>query len=121
MNEEIAASFLTMVIQGKIEEAYQKYVSFEGKHHNMHTPSGFKNLLQAMQAAEEHSPNKQFHIKNIFGKDDLVAVHSHLIINPEENGMATVHMFRFEKNKIVEMWDIAQQIPEDQINSDGAF
>lgn len=121
MNKENAIDFLSMIIQGKINEAYDKYVNLKGKHHNMYTPSGFTNLLQGMQAAEDQNPNKQFQIKNVFGEDDLIAVHSHLTLSANEPGMATVHMFRFDNNKIVELWDIAQPIPKDLINTDGPF
>lgn len=50
-----------------------------------------------------------------------MAVHSHLKMSSDEPGMATVHMFRFEEGKVVELWDIAQAIPSEEINSDGAF
>jgi predicted SnoaL-like aldol condensation-catalyzing enzyme len=120
-NKDIATNFLKMIIDGKIDEAYQVYIDPTGKHHNMFTPSGFENLKSGMQAAEEKTPNKHFAIKNVFGDDDLIAVHSHLVMNPPEAGMATVHMFKFNEGKIIEMWDIAQQIPEDPVNNDGAF
>jgi len=117
MNKDKAIHFL----EGKISEAYELYVDANGRHHNMYTPAGFANLQEGMQAAEEQTPNKQFKIKNVFGGDELIAVHSHLIINPSEPGMATVHMFRFENGKIIEMWDIAQSISSDSPNSDGPF
>ena len=33
-NKEFAIYFLNMVVEGKIDEAYRKYVDMEGKHHN---------------------------------------------------------------------------------------
>ena len=72
---------------------------------------------------EDHHqfPNKQFTIKNVIGEGDLVAVHSHLVIRPSEPGMSVVHLFRFQGEKIVELWDIGQAIPADSPNLDGAF
>jgi predicted SnoaL-like aldol condensation-catalyzing enzyme len=121
MNKDKAIHFLELIIAGDINRAYDLYVDAEGKHHNMYTPAGFGNLQEGMQTAEEQTPNKQFRIKNVFGSNELIAVHSHLITNPSEPGMVTVHMFRFENEKIVEMWDIAQSIPSDSPNSDGPF
>jgi predicted SnoaL-like aldol condensation-catalyzing enzyme len=121
MNKDKAIHFLELIIAGKIDEAYELYIEVDGKHHNMYTPAGFGSLQEGMQAAEEQTPNKQFKIRNVFGDNELIAVHSHLIMKPSEPGMATVHMFRFENGKIVEMWDIAQTIPLDMPNNDGPF
>lgn len=121
MNKDKAIHFLELIIAGKIGEAYDLYVDARGRHHNMYTLAGFGNLREGMQAAEEQSPNKQFEIMNVFGNGELIAIHSHLIVNPGEPGMATVHMFRFEDGKIVEMWDVIQSIPLGCINKDGPF
>lgn len=121
MNRDKAVAFLNQVIAGDIEGAYQTYVNFEGKHHNVHTPAGFANLMKGMQAAEGQSPNKTFVIKNVFGDDELVAVHSHLVMKEGDAGMITVQMFRFKDGKIIELWDVAQTIPEEQVNADGPF
>lgn len=121
MNKEIALDFLNKVIAGEYDYAYQAYVDLAGKHHNMYTPAGFDSLKTGMQAADAEMPNKHFEIKNVFGSGDLVAVHSHFIPKDGDPGMATVHMFRFENGKIVEMWDVAQQIPKELPNVDGAF
>ncbi|HLD04444.1 MAG TPA: nuclear transport factor 2 family protein [Candidatus Nanoarchaeia archaeon] len=120
-HKQSATSFLNLIIAGKIDEAYEKYVNLQGKHHNAYFPAGFPVLKKAMMEAHIQSPNKQFTIKNVLEDGDLVAVHSHLIINPGEKGMITLHMFRFKDNKIVEMWDCGQPIPNDSPNKDGAF
>jgi predicted SnoaL-like aldol condensation-catalyzing enzyme len=66
-------------------------------------------------------PNKQLTIKNVIGDGDLVAVHSHIVLPLNETGMAVVHLFRFQGDKIVEFWDIGQPVPEDSPNHDGMF
>lgn len=48
-------------------------------------------------------------------------VHSLVKQNPEDLGRAVVHIFRFQDNKIVELWDIGQPIPEDSPNENGMF
>jgi predicted SnoaL-like aldol condensation-catalyzing enzyme len=55
---------------------------------------------------------------------DFVAVHTQLLnskSNPTEGGLRQVHLFRFEGNKIVEYWDITQQILPSMPNARGAF
>jgi predicted SnoaL-like aldol condensation-catalyzing enzyme len=120
-NKQIAKHFLELVITGKIDEAYEKYVDMKGKHHNMFFPSGFHALRDAMKENHVKFPNKQFVIKNALCEGELMAVHSHLVLSSGEQEMSVVHLFRFENGKIVEMWDCGQVIPKDMINKDGAF
>ena len=121
MNKDKAIHFLELIIAGNIDEAYDTYINFDGKHHNVYTPAGFNHLKEGMQSSENATPNKQFEIKNVFDGGEVVAVHSHLVLNSDEPGMSVVHMFRFENEKIIEMWDVAQSIPQDSPNNDGPF
>lgn len=117
--KEIAEKFLKLVVAGKIDEAYEKYVDMNGKHHNVYYPAGFSTLKEAMKENHKQFPDKVFEIKNTVAGDNLVAVHSKIIIGEKE--IAVVHLFRFEAGKIIEMWDIGQEIPRELSNKDGAF
>ena len=119
--KHMATHFLELVIANKIDEAYEKYVNMNGKHHNVYTPTGFDNLKKGMKENEARMPNKKFTIKNVICEGEMVAVYSHLKFKPDELGLSVVHIFRFKHNKIIEMWDCAQQIPKDSPNKDGAF
>jgi predicted SnoaL-like aldol condensation-catalyzing enzyme len=66
-------------------------------------------------------PNKKLTVKHVLNDGELVAVHSHVVLHPEEKGVAAVHLFRFEGDRIVEMWDIGQHVPAVSPNADGAF
>ncbi len=119
--KQSAVQYLQMVTTGKIKEAYAKYVDMTGKHHNLFFPAGFPALQQAMIENDFKFPHKKFTIKNVIAEGNMVAVHSHVVLIEGEKGMAVVHMFRFKGDKIVEMWDCGQAIPEDCPNVDGAF
>lgn len=120
-NKESAVEFLQMIIAGDIDAAYEKHVDIKGKHHNVHTPAGFDSLKNGMKQSHETFPNKEFTIQHVISEDDLVAVHSHLILQKGGIELMLVHVLRFENTKIVEMWDIAQQTPTDFVNKDGVF
>jgi predicted SnoaL-like aldol condensation-catalyzing enzyme len=120
-HKQIAREFLEQVVAVNIDDAYSKYVSSKGKHHNPFFREGFPALQVAMKEDHHQFPNKQFTIKTVIGEGDLVAVHSHLVIRPNEPGMTVVHLFRFQGEKIVELWDVGQAIPADSPNHDGAF
>ncbi len=120
--KQAAVQFLQLVVAGSIDEAYRKYVDMRGKHHNPFFAAGFHALKKGMIENHVQFPNKQLTVKNVLGDGDLAAVHSHIILRPDETGIAAVHLFRFhDDNKIVEMWDCGQPVPADSPNKDGVF
>jgi predicted SnoaL-like aldol condensation-catalyzing enzyme len=120
MNKQLATQFLTLVVSGKIDEAYKQYVDMSGKHHNVYFAKGFDVLRDAMKESHEKFPHKQFSVQSVIGDGEMVAVHSHLIMEPGRE-MSVVHIFRFHNGKIVEMWDCGQALPGEMPNADGAF
>ncbi len=119
--KQTAVQFLQLVEAGDIDRAYQKYVDMHGKHHNPLFPAGFPALKQAMIENHAQFPNKQLTVKNVLGDGDLVVVHSHIVPSPGEKSVAAVHIFRFQGDKIVELWDCGQPVPIDSPNKDGMF
>jgi predicted SnoaL-like aldol condensation-catalyzing enzyme len=110
-----------MVVAGDIEKAFEKYVDMGGKHHNSFCPAGMVALKKGMMENETQFPNKKLKVKHILGDGDFVSVHSHLLLKPGELELATNHLVRFENEKIVEFWDMANPIPKDLPNEDGMF
>ena len=117
--ENIAVNFLKLVISGQIDEAYEKYVDIRGKHHNVNFPDSFSSLKDAMKENHKVFPNKLFEVKHCVGDGNMVATHSRLLLGNKQ--MTVVHIFRFENGKIIEMWDVGQEIPANIPNKDGAF
>lgn len=117
--KDIAVNFLRLVVEGKIDDAYDMFVNMTGKHHNLFFPAGFPALKEAMKENHNRFPEKVLDIKNTVTEADLVAVHSCITVGDTE--IAVVHLFKFKNGKIVEMWDIGQEIPKETINNDGVF
>jgi predicted SnoaL-like aldol condensation-catalyzing enzyme len=115
-----AVKFLRLVVAGRIDEGFEKYVDLRGKHHNFFFPKGFPALRKAMIDNHALFPDKKFEIVRAFG-GGLVTVHSRLRMSADRPVMSVVHMFRFRGGKIVELWDLSQSIPADSPNKDGAF
>jgi predicted SnoaL-like aldol condensation-catalyzing enzyme len=120
-NREAALGFLNLVIAGEIDEAYWDYVSMEGKHHNVFFDAGFPALREAMKENQIQFPHKRMTVKNVLSDGDLVAVHSHVELGDGGPGIVAVHLFRFEDEKIAEMWDCGQSIPAESPNVDGVI
>jgi predicted SnoaL-like aldol condensation-catalyzing enzyme len=119
--KEMAIEFLNLITQGKIDDAYARFVDMGGKHHNIHVAAGFPELKKAMQDNDAVFPKKQFTIKNVAADGELVAVHSHLVLQAGSLELATCHLLRFSQEKIVELWDLGVPLPETTPNADGAF
>jgi predicted SnoaL-like aldol condensation-catalyzing enzyme len=96
-------------------------MSNDFKHHNAYFKADAETLMLAMEQSAKEDPNKIFEIQHIIEEGEMVAVHSWLRQNPNELGYAVMHIFRFENNKIIEMWDFAQAVPENMPNENGMF
>lgn len=120
-HKQAALQFLEMTITGKIDEAYQKYVAPDGKHHNPYFPAGFPALREGMKESHVKFPLKQLTVQHVLADGDLVAVHSHIVLSAGGADMAVMHLFRFQDEKIVELWDLGQPVPPDSPNQDGMF
>ncbi len=70
------------------------------------------------------SPEPTLSVKHVLVDGDFVAAHTELLNSkskPSEGGLRQVHLFRFEDDKIVEYWDITQQVLPTMPNAAGAF
>lgn len=119
--KESAIAFLTMVAHGNIRDAYEKFISMKFIHHNQYFQGDRQSLMLAMKEAGKTNPNKKLEIKKIFEDGDIVITVSHIQQNPDDIGSAVVHLFRFEDDQIVELWDFGQQIVKDSPNENGVF
>lgn len=119
--KEVAMDFLRLAASGHIRDAYSKYVSPAFFHHNPFFRGDGDSLMLAMEENAAKHPNKVLKIQRALAEGELVAVHSHVMLNPGDPGVALVHIFRFENAKIVELWDIGQAVPEIVPNEHGMF
>ena len=120
-NKEAAASFLKLVVAGKIPEAYETHVTPDMRHHNTAFLGDATSLQKAMEENHLKYPNKILNIQRTIAEGDLVAIHSWIRMKPKDRGFVHVHIFRFKNTRIVEMWGMMQPVPEDSPNENGMF
>jgi predicted SnoaL-like aldol condensation-catalyzing enzyme len=118
--KEAALTFLRHAAQGKVEEAFER-VAPGFRHHNVWFKGDARSLLEAMARNAAENPEKALDVQHALEDGDLVAVHSHVHHRPGERGAAVVHIFRFRADKIVELWDLGQEVPESSPNENGMF
>lgn len=120
-NKDAAVSFLKRASSGNIRDAYSKFVGPGFKHHNPFFEGSAESLMNGMEENARQNPNKILEVKHAIAEGALVAVHSHVRQNPDDPGGAVVHIFRFEDDRIVELWDIGQPLPKESPNQHGMF
>ena len=120
--KETAVSFLRSIIANRIEEAFMRYIAQKAISHNPFIGGTRESLMMAMKESANVHPHKIIDIQHALSENDMVVVHSHIRMNSDDRGTATVHIFRFDnEGKISEIWDIGQQVPENSPNANGMF
>ena len=107
--------------QRKPEEAVAKYLGPNYRQHNPTAGDGPEPFIQTVKRFSQIFPDLRMEPKRIIAEGDLVVLHSHLILKPGDRGTAVVDIFRLENGKIVEHWDVVQEVPETAKNSNTMF
>ena len=120
-NRDIASEFLRMCARGEVREAYARFVSDDFVHHNAWFAGNRESLLVAMEQSAAAEPNKSFEVRQVIDGGDRIAVLSHLKRASVDVEYAVIHIARIEGGRIVELWDVGQEIPKDSPNANGMF
>ncbi len=120
-HKEVAVEFLRLVASGDVQEAYRKHLSPNFRHHNPFFAGDGQSLMAAMKESAANNPDKVLEIQHVLEDGDLVALHSRVRQKVDDSGGAVVHIFRFEEDRITELWDIGQAAPENSPNEHGMF
>ena len=119
--KEIGQDFLILCAFGNPKKAFEFYVHKNFKHHNAYFKGDANSLMTAMDDSAKQNPNRAFDIKQIIEEENKVVFHSFIKQTNNDLGMAVIHILKFSENKIIEMWDLAQPIPENLVNENGMF
>lgn len=120
-NKDIAVSFLKLASSAGVREAYEKFVGAGFRHHNAYFEGSAESLMAGMEENARQNPSKVLEVKHVIAEGEFVVIHSHVRLKPGDSGVALVHIFRFEKGRIVELWDLGQPVPETTPNQYGMF
>jgi predicted SnoaL-like aldol condensation-catalyzing enzyme len=121
-HKEMAASFLKMAGGGDVKAAYEKFIAPDFIHHNQYFKGDRQSLMNAMEEAHKKSPNKSIDVKQVLEDGDFVITHSLVArSDPAQAPIAVVHIFRFKHDRVVELWDLGQELVRDSPNENGPF
>jgi predicted SnoaL-like aldol condensation-catalyzing enzyme len=84
--------------------------------HSSLAEAGVAALKAFLDFVRVQSPDATHNLKRAFVDGDHVVVHHHVIRHADDPGMAVVDIFRVEGGRIVEHWDVLQDVPEKPVN-----
>ena len=120
-NKKVVLEFYEQGLNKKDFEAAAKYFGPKYIQHNPGAPDGIEGFRTFVNFLRSKFPNSHSEIKKTFADGDYVIVHVHAVREPGTLGRAIVDIFRLEDGKIVEHWDVAQDIPEKMPHNNGMF
>jgi predicted SnoaL-like aldol condensation-catalyzing enzyme len=94
----------------------EKYVQ-----HNPNFPTGRAAFIEILAKRFQQNPQAHARIVRSAVDGDLVYLHTHSRLNPDDRGRAIVNIFRVADGKVVEHWDISQPVPEKAANDNTMF
>jgi predicted SnoaL-like aldol condensation-catalyzing enzyme len=89
--------------------------------HNPDVATGRDGYLSHFVPFMEANPNSRCTVQRMLGDGDLVAVHSHWQLDPDDLGAAVVDIYLVRDGRIREHWDVIQPDPETMAHDNGMF
>jgi predicted SnoaL-like aldol condensation-catalyzing enzyme len=120
-NKKNVVEFYEKALNQKDFEAASRYLGPRYTQHNPGAADGPEGLKAFIQFLRDKFPASRSEIKRVFADGDYVIVHVHAMREPATRGRAIIDIFKLENGKIVEHWDVAQDIPEKAANPNGMF
>ncbi len=108
-------------VQREAAKAAERYLGMEYKQHNPLAPDGPEAFVSFIGVFLAQAPQISFELKRVIAEDDLVVLHYHLKMSPDDLGQAVVDIFRVEDERIVEHWDVLQAVPTESANTNRMF
>jgi len=120
-NKKTVVGFYDAAINRKDYAAAAAFLGPQYKQHNptaQDGPEGLKGFIDFLKAK---FPTQKGEIKQVIAEGDKVVLHVHSTRGDGTPGRAIVDIFRVQNGKVVEHWDVIQDIPAKASNDNGMF
>jgi predicted SnoaL-like aldol condensation-catalyzing enzyme len=118
-NKKIVIEFYQELFGDKNIDAINKYIGDKYIQHNPGLPDGKEALINAAEVWFKDAPKEKVDFQHIAADGDLVVLHVRSKSGPKVR--AVVDIFRIENGKIVEHWDVIQEVPDKSANDHPMF
>jgi predicted SnoaL-like aldol condensation-catalyzing enzyme len=118
-NKKIVADFYQALFGDKNIGVIDKYIDENYIQHNPTLPDGKEALKNAAKAWFTGAPKQKVDIQHLSADGDLVFIHTRAIMG--DKTFSVIDIFRLDNGKIMEHWDVIQQVPDKSANAHPMF
>lgn len=120
-NKRVVVDYYQTAFGGDPAKAVADHFGDSYVQHNPQAQNGPEAFIGFVDWLRGNYPQLRLEIKRVVAEGDLVVTHSHLILVPGEPGRALADFFRLENGKVVEHWDVIQDVPDESANENTMF
>jgi len=123
-NKQVVVDYYLTAFGGNPEKAIADHFGPHYIQHNPEAQDGPEAFTGFVKWLRGQYPNLALDIKRIIAEGDMVVTHAHLDLepgNPDNPGRALADFFRLKDGKVVEHWDVIQDVPKNSANDNGMF
>jgi len=118
-NKQLIAEYYDLAINRKDFAAARAYIGPYYRQHSTYGADGPEGLAQFIEVAKTAFPDLKVDFVRMIADGDYVLMHNRG--NNSPGTKAVVDIFRLENGKVVEHWDVLQDVPEATSNSNTMF
>ncbi|MFT7869505.1 MULTISPECIES: nuclear transport factor 2 family protein [Amycolatopsis] len=119
-NKEVVLGFLRVAFAEKRPvDAFAEFVGDGYVQHNPHAPAGAEESARYLAGFVGRFPELRLDVRRVIAEGDLVFTHSLLRLMPGSRGSAIADVMRVREGRIVEHWDVVQEVPEVTVSGNG--
>ncbi|QCI13106.1 hypothetical protein E6B08_17770 [Pseudomonas putida] len=120
-NKELVKNFYqSIVVRGEFDKI-PLYMGENYTQHSILAANGVEGLKQFVSEHRAKYPDTRLEFKRVIAEGDLVVTHSHAVFYEGHQGSAVIDIFRVEDDKVVEHWEVFQDIPERTLSGNSVF
>jgi predicted SnoaL-like aldol condensation-catalyzing enzyme len=120
-NKQHVIEFYNKALNDKDFDAASKYLGDRYTQHNPTADDGPAGLKAFIDFLKTKFPQQHNEIVRAFADGDYVILHVHSVRTPGTAGRAIVDIFKLDHGKVVEHWDVIEDVPASSANSNGMF
>jgi predicted SnoaL-like aldol condensation-catalyzing enzyme len=118
-NKEMIAEYYHTALNKKDFAAARSYIGASYTQHNPEIENGPEGLAKFIEWAKAELPDLRVDFLRMIADGDFVVMHNRG--NNSPGTKAVVDIFRIDQGKVVEHWDVLQDVPDTASNSNTMF